>query len=87
MALNIKSPRVDALARELAARRQQSITEVVEAGLEILKENENEAKALLQQERKTKLAANLDAIWSHLPFDDKDPRPLKEIRDDLWGGL
>jgi hypothetical protein len=87
MALNIKSPRVDALARELAALRKQSITEVVEAALDALKERENEAKDALQQERKRALDASLAEIWSHLPFEDADPRPLKEIRDELWGEL
>jgi hypothetical protein len=87
MALNIKSPRVDALARELAAMRKQSITEVVEAALDGLKQREDEARELLLQERRAKLEASLEKIWSHLPFEDADPRPLKEIRDELWDGL
>jgi hypothetical protein len=87
MALNIKSARVDALARELAARRQQSITEVVEVALEALKQREDEAHVLLQQERLRALEESLAGIWSRLPFKDSDPRPLKEIRDELWGDL
>jgi hypothetical protein len=87
MALNIKSPRVDALARELAAMRKQSITEVIEVALDALKEREDEARELLRQERGARLEASLEKIWSHLPFEDADPRPLKEIRDELWGDL
>jgi hypothetical protein len=86
MALNIKSPRVDALARELAVMRQQSITQVVEAALDGLKEREDEARATLQQER----GARLRAVLAELDAKrgpDLDPRPLKEIRDELWGGL
>ena len=87
MALNIKSPRVDALARQLAAMRQQTITEVVEAALDGLKEREDEAREVLSQERALSLETSLKEIWSHLPFKDGDPRPLKEIRDELWGDL
>lgn len=86
MALNIKSARVDALARKLAAVRNQSITEVVEAGLVALQRQEDEARAMLAAERKAKLEellADLDARRGP----DLDPRPLKEIRDELWGDL
>jgi len=86
MALNIKSARVDALARELAAARKQSITQVIEAGLEALKAQEAEARAVLAAERK----AALDAFLVELDAKrgpDLDPRPLREIRDELWGGL
>jgi hypothetical protein len=86
MALNIKSPRVDALARELAAARNQSITEVVEAGLEALKAREAEARAALAAERKVRLEAHLSALDARR-WPDQDPRPLNEIRDELWGGL
>jgi hypothetical protein len=86
MALNIKSPRADALARELAAMRKQSITEVVEAALDVLKEREDAAREVLLAERRAKL----DAVLAELDTrrgPDLDPRPLKEIRDELWGGL
>jgi hypothetical protein len=86
MALNIKSPRADALARELAAMRKQSITEVVEAALDVLKEREDAAREVLLAERRAKL----DAVLAELDArrgPDLDPRPLKEIRDELWGGL
>jgi hypothetical protein len=86
MALNIKSPRADALARELAAMRKQSITEVVEAALDGLKQHEDEARAAIGRER----AARLEAFSAELAArrgPDLDPRPLKEIRDELWGGL
>ncbi|MCU0882892.1 MAG: type II toxin-antitoxin system VapB family antitoxin [Hyphomonadaceae bacterium] len=86
MALNIKSPRADALARELAAMRKQSITEVVEAALDVLKEREDEARETLRAERR----ARIDAFLAELDAKrgpDLDPRPLKEIRDELWGGL
>ena len=86
MALNIKSPRVDALARKLAVMRQQTITEVVQAALDGLKEREDESREILRQERAARLAAvlvELDAKRGP----DLDPRPLKEIRDELWGGL
>jgi hypothetical protein len=87
MALNIKSARVDALARELAAARNQSITQVVEAGLVALQRQEEEARAMLAAERKAALEAHLSKLWAQLPFEDADPRPLKEIRDELWGDL
>jgi hypothetical protein len=86
MALNIKSPRVDALARELAAMRKQSITEVVEAALDGLKERENEAIKVLRKERGGRLSAILAELDAKRG-PDLDPRPLKEIRDELWGGL
>jgi hypothetical protein len=87
MALNIKSPRVDALARELAASRNQTITEVVEAALDSLKERELEARATLQSRRAAAIDKGLNEVWAHFPFEDADPRPLKEIRDELWGEL
>jgi hypothetical protein len=85
MAVNIKSRRVDALARELAARRGQSITDVIEAGLESLKEREDKARLQFladRQKRVDALLAEVDAERGP----DLDPRPLKEIRDELWGG-
>ena len=86
MALNIKSPRVDALARKLAVMRQQTITEVVEAALNGLKEREDEARDILRQERASRLAAVLEELDAKRG-PDRDPRPLNEIRDELWGGL
>lgn len=86
MALNIKSARVDALARALAAARNQSITEVVEAGLVALQRQEDEARAMLAAERKAKLEELL-ADFDARRGPDLDPRPLKEIRDELWGDL
>jgi hypothetical protein len=86
MALNIKSPRVDALARELAARRGQSITDVIEAGLERLKERDEEARQQFLEERQKRVEALLARVDAERG-PDLDPRPLKEIRDELWGGL
>jgi hypothetical protein len=83
MALNIKSPRVDALARELAAQRKQSITEVVEAGLETLKRQEENAREALKAQKKVALEALLANLDKHrVPC--KDNRSIKEIRNELW---
>jgi hypothetical protein len=83
MALNIKSPRVDALARELAAIRKQSITEVVEAGLEALKRQETEARETLQAQKKLGLEALLANLHQRRTS-CADPRTVQQIRDELW---
>jgi hypothetical protein len=83
MALNIKSPRVDALARELASIRRQSITEVVEAALVALKRQEAEAHAKLQAQKRL----GLEALFANLDqrrVPCADPRTTQEIRDELW---
>jgi hypothetical protein len=83
MALNIKSPRVDALARELAAMRKQTITEVIEAGLDALKRQEAEARETLQAQKKLGLEALLVNLQRRR-IQCADPRTIQQIRDELW---
>lgn len=81
MALNIKNPRVDRLARRAAELRDSTVTEAVEAALErdvIELEKAREA----QVKRRLALTRTIQAEIAALPI--LDARSAKEITDDLW---
>jgi hypothetical protein len=87
MAINIKSKEVDRLARELVVLcKGSSITQAVEYALseQIAREKAEIAKRL--EVRRNALAEILESIRKD-DSPDLDPRPLKGIRDELWGGL
>lgn len=74
MALNIKNAETEKLARELARRRKQGITEVVTDALR--KEVERERRRP-RSEDKDKLRRDIDAIVTHF-----NSLPLLDSRSD-----
>lgn len=77
MALNIKSPETDKLARELAALTGASITEAV---TEALRERLRHCRQRMDRPRRLARAAAIDAIFeraSQIPV--KDNRPIDEL--------
>jgi antitoxin VapB len=80
MALNIKNPEVERMARELARRRKLGITEAVKEALEL------ELKRVSQRPRNSGLLERIRKIQDEvakLPV--LDARSVKEITDDLYG--
>lgn len=79
MALHIRDPRAAALARKLAARRRQTMTEAVIGAL---------TNELRREVERLPLAARLDAIARGLAAKGnaaKGRRPAKKEIDALWG--
>jgi antitoxin VapB len=82
MGMNIKDPRVHAMARELAARRGSSVTEAVRRALASeLERCENQGD---KQSRATKLEAvhRIAASFGALPL--RDPRSVGQLQADLY---
>lgn len=81
MALNIKNPEVDRLARRVAELRETGVTEAVRAALE-------RDVAILQQEREARVrrriaeTVKIQQEVKRIPV--RDPRPVEEIVDELW---
>jgi antitoxin VapB len=82
MGMNIKDPRVHAMARELAARRGSSVTEAVRRAL--ASELERCEHSGDEQNRAAKLEAvrHIAASFGALPL--RDPRSVGQIRADLY---
>lgn len=81
MALNIKNPEVDRLARRAAELRETGVTEALRAALErdvAILEEEREARA------QRRIAETMKIVEEMGRFPVRDRRPLKEIRDELW---
>jgi antitoxin VapB len=84
MALNIKSPETERLAREVAALTGESITEAVRKGLEL---RLAEAIAERQATAARKLAAIRDIqeqVRAKLGGQTLEPIP-KSVYDEMWG--
>ena len=81
MALNIKNPNVDRLARRAAELRQSTVTEAVEAALE---RDVVELEKAREKEVKRRLAAikQMQDEIAALPV--LDPRDTRTIRNALW---
>jgi antitoxin VapB len=81
MAINIKNPATDKLARELASCRRVGVTEAVHMALErALAEAQADRAAEIARRRKEN--DRILAEVAKLPI--LDDRPTKVIRDELW---
>jgi antitoxin VapB len=82
MGMNIKDPRVHAMARELAARRGSTVTEAVRRAL--ASELERCEHPGNERSRAAKLEAvrHIAASFAALPL--RDPRSVGQIRADLY---
>ena len=82
MGMNIKDPRVHAMARELAARRGTSVTDAVRQALEA--ELTRTTGPGPENLRCTKLEAirQIQARFSELPI--RDPRTAQELQEALY---
>lgn len=82
MAINLKNPEVEALLKALAAETGESLTEAAgkafKARLEAL-------QARRKPGRERFLPEILQMIEQGRNLPVLDPRPTKEILDDLWG--
>ena len=77
MALNIKSPATDRLARELAGLTGESITEAVTRALELRLEQERRERDVLRRDRLKTALDEIRARVSKLPV--LDPRSDDEL--------
>ena len=82
MGMNIKDPRVHAMAKDLAARRGTSVTEAVRLALEA--ELTRTTAPGPDNVRSTRLEAirQVQASFSELPI--KDPRSCRDLQDSLY---
>lgn len=84
MAINIKDPAAEQAVRQLAAMTGTSITDAIRTAAEAMIEAKKAERAAEIERRRAaneKLMEEIDA----LPV--LDPRPWREIRDELWDGL
>jgi antitoxin VapB len=82
MGMNIKDPRVHAMAKDLAARRGTSVTDAVRQALEA--ELTRTTAPGPDNVRSTRLEAirQIQARFSELPI--KDPRSSRDLQDSLY---
>ena len=82
MGMNIKDPRVHAMAKELAARRSTTVTDAVRHALEA--ELTRTTAPGPENVRSTKLEAirQIQARFSELAI--RDPRSSRELQDSLY---
>jgi antitoxin VapB len=81
MALTIKNPDVDRLARRAAELRETGVTEAVRAALERDVSELEKAREAREAELRSEVA-RIQQRFAALPM--KDTRSTKEIRDALW---
>lgn len=81
MSLNIKNPRVHALAREAARRTGRTQTSVIEEALERLLAGLGE-----QQDPRAARGARLDTLMEQLRAEvtDADRAAMQQVEDDLY---
>lgn len=84
MAINIKDPAAEQAVRELAAMTGASITEAIRTAAEAMIEAKKAERAAEIERRRAANEKLLEEIHK-LPV--LDPRPWREIRDELWDGL
>jgi antitoxin VapB len=84
MAINIKDPATEQAVRELAAMSGTSITEAIRVAAEAMIEAKKAERAAEIERRRAANEKLLEEIHQ-LPV--LDPRPWREIRDELWDGL
>lgn len=84
MAINIKDPAAEKAVRELAAMTGKSITDTIRSAAEAMIEARKAERAAEIERRRADCQRIVDEI-QQLPV--LDPRPWREIRDELWGGL
>jgi antitoxin VapB len=84
MAINIKDPAAERAVRDLAAMTGKSITDAIRTAAEAMIEAKKAERAAEIERRREAGLRLLDEI-SKLPV--LDPRPWREIRDELWDGL
>jgi hypothetical protein len=84
MAINIKDPAAEQAVRELAAMTGKSITDTVRAAAEAMIEAKKAERAAEIERRRAANEKLMEEIHA-LPV--LDPRPWREIRDELWDGL
>jgi antitoxin VapB len=83
MAVNLKNPEAERLLQELSAATGESLTEAaVRAFAERLARLKQEQARLRGRQRADLLALIAEARAATQPL---DARPLKAIRDELWG--
>ncbi|MCU0697858.1 MAG: type II toxin-antitoxin system VapB family antitoxin [Myxococcaceae bacterium] len=82
MSINLDNPEVEALLKELAAKTRESLTEAAgkafQARLDALLASQKPGR-----ERFLPEVLEMSERGEELP--DLDPRPTKELLDDLWG--
>jgi antitoxin VapB len=84
MAINIKDPAAEQAVRQLAAMSGTSITEAIRTAAEAMIEAKKAERAA-EIERRRAVGLRILEEMSRLPV--LDPRPWREIRDELWDGL
>ncbi|GMU62362.1 MAG: hypothetical protein AMXMBFR34_41250 [Myxococcaceae bacterium] len=82
MAINLKNGDVERALQELSRETGESLTEA--AGV-AFRERLERLRAVKQAERQRSLRALLDLVDEARAAPVIDPRPLKAIRDELWG--
>lgn len=84
MAINIKDPAAEKAVRELAAMTGASITEAIRVAAEAMIEAKKAERAAEIERRR---AANRQLLEEIRRLPVLDPRPWREIRDDVLDGL
>ena len=84
MAINIKDPAAEQAVRQLAAMTGTSITEAIRTAAEAMIEAKKAERAVEIERRRAANETLMEEIQA-LPV--LDPRPWREIRDELWDGL
>jgi antitoxin VapB len=84
MAINIKDPAAEQAVRELAALTGKSLTDAIRVAAEAMIEAKKAERAAEIERRRAAGLRIIDEI-SRLPV--LDPRPWREIRDELWDDL
>jgi antitoxin VapB len=84
MAMNIKDPRVHAMARQLAARAGISVTEAVRRALAAELERASASSRVASRAARLEAVRRISADYQSLPL--RDPRSSEEIRADLYDG-
>ena len=76
MALSIRDPETDRLARELAALTGETMTQAIKTAIEQRLKRERFGREAETEEKKRKVLAILERIWAMPVLDD---RPADEI--------
>jgi antitoxin VapB len=83
MAINIKDAAAERAVRDLAAMTGKSLTDAIRSAAEAMIEAKQAERAAEIERRRAASEKLLEEIHA-LPV--LDPRPWREIRDELWGG-
>ena len=83
MAINIKDPAAEQAVRELAAMTGKSLTDAIRTAAEAMIAAKKAERAAEIERRRAANEKLLEEIYA-LPV--LDPRPWREIHDELWTG-